>query len=92
MKRGRYTVRKGAHDQTVMVAAEPIDPRDSRGLAARRYAKLLEAHLRNEAKLARVVRAWDKSRAAVRRAEKRLDRDVIGKAHADAPGFDDELP
>jgi hypothetical protein len=39
----------------------------------KRYAKLLAEHERAEAKLARAVRAWDKTRSALRRAERKLD-------------------
>lgn len=45
--------------------------RDSLGL---RYAKLLEQHNRNQAKLRRAFRAWEKTNAALKRAEKRLDK------------------
>lgn len=45
--------------------------RDSLGL---RYAKLLEQHDRNQAKLRRAFRAWEKTNAALKRAEKRLDK------------------
>lgn len=69
--------------------------KNTRGRAARcpgaRYAKLLEQHERNEAKLARAVRAWDKSRAALRRAEKRLDRAVLEQPEEVVDTFNDTL-
>jgi hypothetical protein len=39
-----------------------------------RLAKLIEQHERNEARLRRAMRAWDKSLVALRRAERRLDK------------------
>jgi hypothetical protein len=95
-KVGRYTVAKGARDETVMVAAAPKEAHAAE-LAARKYAALLDAHARNEMRLARLLRAWDKSRAALRRAEKRMDKAIVAKAHAEArpaepPPFDDDLP
>jgi hypothetical protein len=57
-----------------------------------RYAKLLAQHERNEAKLRRAMRAWDKSLVALRRAEKRLDKLVLApEQDADADDFNDSL-
>lgn len=96
IKRGLYTVEKGADDQTVMVAAGSTETRAA-DAAARKYADLLDVHHRNEVRLARVLRAWDKSRAALRRAEKRLDKAIVARANAESrtpepPAFDDDLP
>ena len=60
-----------------------------------RYSKALDAHQRVEADLARVLRRWDKSREALRRAEKALDKFQLAQfaaetAHFAAP-FNDDL-
>lgn len=72
MKSGLYTLGK-SQGETVMVPAGSTERKEK--LAAARHAKLLKAHLRNEARLARVMRAWDKSRTALARSEKRFDQD-----------------
>jgi hypothetical protein len=41
------------------------------------YAKALDHHNTIEQRLARVMNAWQKSRAALRRLEKRLDIEVM---------------
>lgn len=43
-------------------------------IAAQRFTKLLTQHQRNEARLRRAFRAWEKTDAAMRRAEKRLEK------------------
>ena len=87
--RGKATVRKQANGEAGLTAAGRSKRRD----IGAKYAQLLVVHHRNEARLARIMRAWDKSRAALRRAEKRLDKAFIEQAHmenAPAPAdFDD---
>lgn len=56
-----------------MLAVKHTDRRVPKNIGAR-YAKLLAAHERAEAKLARAMRAWDKTRTALRRAERKLDQ------------------
>lgn len=92
MKHGRYTVELSPAGEPEMVAAGTVESRAMEVLQ-RRYVKLLETHERNEAKLARVMRAWDKSRAALRRAEKRLDKRWVATANAtsEPPAFDGEV-
>jgi hypothetical protein len=63
-------------------------PRGRRGPGAT-YAKALEAHERIERRLARAVRAWDRSREALRRMERRLDKQLVAQSHADAQKIDD---
>ena len=41
------------------------------------YAKALDRHAQIEQKLARLMNAWQKSRAVLRRLEKRLDEEVM---------------
>lgn len=41
------------------------------------YAKALDRHALIEQRLARLMNAWQKSRAALRRLEKRLDIEVM---------------
>jgi len=52
-------------------------PRSVKRDPGQKLAKLIEQHERNEAKLRRAMRAWDKSLLALRRAEKRLDKLVL---------------
>jgi hypothetical protein len=87
--RGKATVRKQANGEAGLVPAGRSKRRD---LGAK-YAQLLVVHHRNEARLARMMRAWDKSRAALRRAEKRLDKAFIEQAHREnaPPEFDDDV-
>lgn len=51
----------------------------------KRYAALLAAQERAETKLRRALRAWDKSLAALKRAEKRLDADFAARATEGRP-------
>lgn len=48
--------------------------RPKRDNLGQRYAKLLEQHERNQSKLRRAFKAWEKTNAALRRAEKKLDK------------------
>ena len=88
MKRGRYTLALDAKGATVMEPAGTTEAKAD-ALAHKRYTRLLEQHLRNEARLARSMRAWDKTRAALRRAEKRLDKAWIASAHREADHTED---
>jgi Skp family chaperone for outer membrane proteins len=48
------------------------------------YAKALDRHNQIEQKLARYMNAWQKSRAALKRLEKRLDEAAMDEAQAKA--------
>ena len=48
------------------------------------YAKALDRHAQIEQKLARLMNAWQKSRAALKRLEKRLDEAAMDEAQARA--------
>ena len=48
------------------------------------YAKALDRHAQIEQKLARLMNAWQKSRAALKRLEKRLDEAAMDEAQAKA--------
>jgi hypothetical protein len=57
-----------------------------------KLAKLIEQHERNEARLRRAMRAWDKSLLALRRAERRLDKLVLAPEQDASPDdFNDSL-
>jgi septal ring factor EnvC (AmiA/AmiB activator) len=56
-----------------------------------RLAKLIEQHERNEAKLRRAMRAWDKSLLTLRRAERRLDKLVLTPEAPEADDFNDSF-
>jgi hypothetical protein len=47
------------------------------------YAKALDHHNEIEQRLARVMNQWQKSRAALRRLEKRLDNEAMDKAQTE---------
>lgn len=60
------------------------------------YAKALDHHAQIEQRLARVMNAWQKSRAALKRLEKRLDTEAMDDAQtkqweADQAFIDDPL-
>ena len=48
------------------------------------YAKALDRHAQIEQRLARLMNAWQKSRAALKRLEKRLDEAAMDEAQARA--------
>lgn len=48
------------------------------------YAKALDRHAQIEQRLARLMNAWQKSRAALKRLEKRLDEAAMDEAQAKA--------
>ena len=48
------------------------------------YAKALDRHALIEQRLARLMNAWQKSRAALKRLEKRLDEAAMDEAQAKA--------
>ena len=48
------------------------------------YAKALDRHNQIEQRLARMMNAWQKSRAALRRLEKKLDEAAMDEAQAKA--------
>lgn len=48
------------------------------------YAKALDRHNQIEQRLARLMNAWQKSRAALKRLEKRLDEAAMDEAQAKA--------
>ena len=66
-----------------------IAVRQTRGKAAKdpgaKYAKLLETHQRLEAELSRAMNRWQKSRLALWRAEKRLDKAWADKGQRTGP-------
>lgn len=47
------------------------------------YAKALDRHNQIEQRLARMMNAWQKSRAALRRLEKKLDEAAMDEAQAE---------
>jgi len=53
-------------------ALKNTDKKQSRNLGAQ-YAKVLDRHAEIERQLARVMNRWQKSRAALKRIEKKLD-------------------
>lgn len=65
-----------------MIAVKGADRRVRRDPGVR-YAKALEAHERNETDLTRAQNRWQKSRALVRRLEKKLDREFNVRATHD---------
>lgn len=56
-----------------MIAVKGANRRIARDPAAR-HVKLVQEHERNEAKLRRAMKAWEKSYLALHRAERRLDK------------------
>lgn len=55
-----------------ILALKNTDKKRSRNLGAQ-YAKVLDRHAEIERQLARVMNRWQKSRAALKRIEKKLD-------------------
>lgn len=72
-----------------MIIVRDNSKRESR-LAAR-YTKAVEAHERIERELARVQNRWQKSRAALKRMEKKLDQEFNHRADAPARILDDSM-
>lgn len=54
------------------IAIKIADKKSSRNLGVQ-YAKVLDRHAEIERQLARVMNRWQKSRAALKRIEKKLD-------------------
>jgi hypothetical protein len=71
-----------------MIAVKGADKRAARDPGAQ-YAKALDHHRRMEAELSRAQNRWQKSRAALYRLEKRLDK--IDAARMTDHPFNDSL-
>jgi len=70
-------------EESTMITVKETRPTSRRnpGLI---YAKALDRHNQIEQKLARYMNAWQKSRAALKRLEKRLDEAAMDEAQAKA--------